>query len=199
MISNENVMFNATKHHLEAMIAQIHYYAQKGEIATEQFCQDLEDAGLREVYKGTVDVYTGKLSAAQIKEEVLQFVHGKNITSCTEYTKYLEAHGTIKRIGYYIMLSLSDNTEITLRLADNPQQFIHAHPGRFSPNTFRTRAQVLKTAIVAQFFAVCRQCSAKDLEIINLARVALNFSPVNDQASKIFEVLDTIATSSKLL
>jgi hypothetical protein len=44
---------------------------------------------------------------------------------------------------------LSDGSRWVLRLGNEPDRYVHIHPGRYADNTRRVRANVLKTAALA--------------------------------------------------
>lgn len=193
----DRIYFNADKHHLEAIVHKTAEFARQGETAGEALLNNLADSGLhRPNYNGIVDVYCGKLSPEAIKGEVLSLLREKGLLALAPYKEYVQTHGNLKREGHYILHKLSDSTIMTLRILENEKLFVHAHPGRYSPNTFRVKAITFKTAIFAYFLRSCRQCPSSDLELINEARQRLGLSPVADTPSSmpsaIYEVLEKL-------
>jgi len=72
------------------------------------------------------------------------------------------------------------------------EKFVHIHPGRYSPNTFRVKANTLKTAIVAEFLALCQDQSPYDIQVVNQARIRLQLSPVDDKISSIYQTIEKL-------
>lgn len=169
----EPFIFNANKHHLATIAQKIREFAQRGETAQEMLLQELLPG------EGVVDIYEGKLSVADLEGEVFQFLKKNEILTEQAYKNYLETHGDIKRHGHYLCLTLSDTSVMTLRrmgfyeVVKDPRYFVHVHPARHSPQTFRVPTNRLKTAIMIYFVALCNKQSPYDLELVNKARLRL--------------------------
>jgi hypothetical protein len=71
---------------------------------------------------------------------------------------------------------------------DNEQRFVHFFPARFSPHSFRIKANTLKSAILYQIFIGKDFVSEEDL---NTARAIASLSPVKD-------IFDTEAISEMI-
>ena len=177
------VFFNAGKHHFPEMAQRIIRYAQSEEDQEEFLIKRIKDLD------GVTDIYIGKLSPQDIQDEVFEFVRSQNITDIGSYRHYLETQGNIKRFGYYYQYTLSDTSIYTLRLIED-ESYVHIHPARYSPNTFRIRGNTLKTIIVTTFLSVRDNKSFMDLDVINLARHKLGMSPLEKRPTKIDTMLN---------
>lgn len=187
----ERILFNPDKHHLGYMVERILQFAKEGE-NSEKIYEELGSKGVnRESYNGIVDVYYGNLTVDDIKKEVVDYIDERGLKDYSSYKNYVETHGEIKRVGHYLTIELSDKTVQTLRIIDNETQFVHLHPGRYSPNTFRIRANTLKTVIVTTFLALCRNTSPYELALVNEGRKKLGLSPIKEVASAIQSMLET--------
>lgn len=202
----EPILFNAQKHHLQTICQETVKQAKQGEAFSQSFMAEWAESD------GLVDLYYGDLSSDQMEREVFDFLQKNDLLTVATYQKYLETQGQIKRKGHYAYLTLSDKTIMTLRLlyepneegkvtrkSQDPRNFVHVHPARYSPNTVRVRANTLKTAIVAFFLAVCRNNSPYNQEIVNEARSKLQLSPIPDIPSAISEMLGYLEKASQQL
>lgn len=179
------VFFNSGKHHFPDIACRIMNYAKSNECKEEFIIERIKDLD------GVTDIYVGKLSPQQIENEIFQFIDSQGIKDIDSYRNYLETKGEIKRRGYYYQYTLSDTTIFTLRVIED-EKYIHAHPARYSPNTFRIRGNTLKTIIVTTFLAIRDQKPFSNLEVINSARHKLGLSPVPEIPSKIETMLHTL-------
>ena len=165
-------VFNAGKHDLATMKKNIYEYAKKGE-SNDELINKLNYSG-----GGLIDVYTGKLSIEEIQQEVADFLKKRNLLDYESYKNFIKDKGSIKKRGYYITITLSDETVMTLRMGEDAVNFVHIHPGRHSPNTFRIRANTLKTTAYTAFLALCRDVNPFCIDLINEARHKLGLSPI---------------------
>ncbi|BBM84710.1 hypothetical protein [Candidatus Uabimicrobium amorphum] len=179
------VFFNAGKHHFPDIARRIIDYAKSDECKEEYIIERIK--GL----DGVTDIYVGSLSPQEIENEVFQFIESQGVKDLESYRVYLETKGDIKRFGYYYQYTLSDKTIFTLRLIEDTK-YIHIHPARYSPNTFRIRGNTLKTIIITTFLAIRDQKSFSDLNVVNSAREKLGLSPLPEVPSKITSMLCTL-------
>jgi hypothetical protein len=174
----EPFIFNANKHHLATIAQKIREFAQQGEALQEKLLEEILPG------EGVVDIYDGKLSVADLEGEVFLFLQKNNILAEEAYKTYLETHGDIKRHGHYLCLTLSDGSIVTLRrmgfyeVVKDPRYFVHVHPARHSPHTFRVPTNRLKTAIMIYFVALCQKGSSGDLSLINQARAKIGLCSI---------------------
>ena len=136
----DSIIYNAGKHHLKTIIQNLGLHAQRGEENAE-LKEKLLEAG-----EGVMDIYEGTLSVEEIKKEVWEFLNKNHLCDFEAYSQYLQEEGSIKRHGYYRNLELSDHSIVTMRMGDTEDSFVHVHPGRHTPHTFRVKANTFKTA-----------------------------------------------------
>ena len=184
----EPIMFNARKHHLITIIAEIRKLVQTGESAFGELQALLPGDGMS-------DIYEGRLGVEEIAVEILAFLQAKNAVARDAYQQFLESTGDTKRHGHYTLVTLSDATIMTLRLQGfyeviaDPRYYVHIHPGRHSPNTFRLPTNRLKTAMAVYFLALCRQIEPYNLAFVNSVRKKLDLSPVEQLEAATIEVI----------
>jgi hypothetical protein len=76
--------------------------------------------------------------------------------------------------GDYVTLTHPDEgTAWVLRLGDEQGRYLHLHPGRWSPNTLRVRANVVKTAFVAVAYARIHGGDPMNRRLLNEVRQRL--------------------------
>lgn len=81
--------------------------------------------------------------------------------------------------GGYQAISLNDGSRWILRQGEREGRYVHSHPARWSPQTRRVRANVLKTAILALALAGIRGADPAEVAVINNARREfLGLSPI---------------------
>ena len=188
----EQIVFNSEKHHMQAIAKKLCEYVEEGENSLPALMIELVNKGvLRDSYNGVIDVYIGEFSVERIKSEITEFLGGKGLLEMEAYKAYLEREGQIKRRGHYTSFELSDKTSMTMRLIESEVGFVHVHPGRYSPNTFRIKANTLKTAILARFLSLVRK-KPMALDIINEARIIIGLSPVNENIDAIYFTLQKL-------
>jgi hypothetical protein len=87
-----------------------------------------------------------------------------------------------KRGGGFRSITLSDTSEWILREGADPEAYVHIHPGRYSPHTFRVKATSLKIAVCAIYLD--GKPNSLDTAFINNIRTGiLNLSPVKEYVS----------------
>lgn len=156
MPATNNILFNALKHHRGYINEQIAK-------ATPATLPEL----LKKLGNSQMDIYYGELGMTALMEEVVTHVPVDNEE---EYLAWL---------GDYREITLSDSSRWVLLAGNVPGQYIHLHPGRYSPHSMRVKATILKTAIACMvcFPAVERP----DLGQVNEMRGRLlDLSPVRD-------------------
>jgi hypothetical protein len=131
------VLLNTWKHHAAALRLRIAETVQAGE-------PGLDDLAARLVVMGTelMDLYTGRLTPAEIGERVIAQLQAAGQLALPAYRAW------VKAAGGYQMLTFEDGTRWVLRLGDESDRYVHVHPGRWAPQTCRVRANVLKTAVL---------------------------------------------------
>ncbi|MGL5889066.1 MAG: hypothetical protein ACRC3B_04240 [Bacteroidia bacterium] len=153
--------YNALKHHLSAQRAWI--AAVQNGAATHK---DLLELGT-----SVMDVYDGVFSPENIAAE---------ITGQLSAAKHFDRAAFMLWIGTagYRELTLSDKSRWVLRPGDTYERYIHIHPGRNAAHTFRAKANALKTALA--WLGTSPAEMFPDTDAVNIVRVPLGLSPVNE-------------------
>jgi hypothetical protein len=165
------VLFNTFKHHAGALRARIAAAAERGPAG-------LVEAGPRLVVLGSklMDLYTGALTPHDISARILAQLQEARHLERPAFAAWLAAQQ-----GYAVVTFTQDESRWVLRLGDEPQRYVHVHPGRWSPATVRVRANVLKTAFLALLHARIHDGDPMERQRINEVRRAfLGLSPVGD-------------------
>ncbi|SFW64347.1 hypothetical protein [Chitinophaga sancti] len=154
-----NILFNALKHHKG-------YIRQQIATATPTTLPGL----LKKLGNSQMDIYYGYLTPERLFEEVLAQIPAETASA---YLAWLN--------GEYKEIILSDNSKWILLEGNVPGQYIHLHPARYSPESMRVKAPILKTAIA------CIVCHPRivhpDLVMVNqIRKTILQLSPVKDLA-----------------
>ncbi|QJB32756.1 hypothetical protein HF324_15615 [Chitinophaga oryzae] len=123
-----------------------------------------------------MDMYTGELSPETIFREVITQLAAQDMHLPATFAAAVAA-----RDGY-VEIALSDTSRWVLRLSDDPERFIHLHPGRYSPHTQRIKAAALKTAMAYKAAARNDQLTGDLLPDMNAVRAVAGLSPVRSLA-----------------
>ena len=162
MIFDENnivplpVNFNCWKHHSGFIRNQTNVISQK----------NFSDAEIKKLMlvigNSQMDIYLGKLSPEAIGKEILQRLKKSEHYSRRKFKEWIYRNNKD-----YKLLKISDKSVWTLRLGIQSKQYIHIHPGRYSPNTTRVKATTLKTAIAFMIKQDYNSGNKPDLKVIN--------------------------------
>lgn len=171
MLTIANILFNALKHHRG-------YIHQQIEFATSDTLPEL----LKKLGNSQMDIYYGYLSLQGLFEEVLRHIP---VANEAEYLAWLA--------GAYKEITLSDTSTWILLEGNVPGQFIHLHPARYSPESMRVKATILKTAIACM--VVHPGVTHPDLDSVNhIRKTILDLSPVRDlaQCQHLWQVMNML-------
>lgn len=177
MLTRDNILFNAFKHHAGYVR---HWLAQTDQ---HNFFDHLKTIG-----NCQLDFYYGSLSVEIICSEVVGHLASLGVSSIESYHALLERH------GHYHTLLLSDNSGWVLRLGRSEEKFIHLHPARNSPYILRITASALKTAVAMIYQVKNDTMNGYELSAINAMRDRyLGLPPVKKLADlKAVERIKTI-------
>lgn len=153
------VLLNAWKHHAAALRWRIDEAA-----AGPAGLQTLADAVVV-IGAELMDLYTGRLSPAEIAAKVIAALEADNRLSRDAYRAWLEAGG-----GYRVIEFAEDASRWVLRLGDEAGRYVHVHPARWAPYTRRVRANVLKTAVLALAYARLHSGDPSERALVNRVR-----------------------------
>jgi len=179
----DNIQFNALKHHIRAVTRLI------ADCSLPELPQRLKVLGASQM-----DLYLGALEEADISREILQALSDLDIHTEQQYRHWLEEH------HYYRSITLSDGSVWILRLGKEGEKYIHIHPGRYSTESIRVKAAVLKTAIAIWIYLKKGLISEVNEHTLNRARKeVLELPPVKSLAESraILKMIGIIETNAK--
>ncbi|MBS0027411.1 hypothetical protein ACTJJ0_19375 [Chitinophaga sp. 22321] len=165
------------KHHLSALRHRLSLLAP-GELHT----------ALLALGGSQMDMYAGGLDMPTIFNEIRQQLQHAGVNNRADYEAFLATSG-----GYGTVV-LSDTSNWILRLAADKEQYIHLHPGRYSPHTFRVKASALKTALAYWIAAQHQLTTGPLLEDLNRLRKDLRLSPLRSlrESGHILEIMSLL-------
>lgn len=168
------ILFNPWKHHAAALRYRIGEAARVGDAALKELSSQL-------VVMGTelMDLYTGALSPAAIAARLVASLQADNLLQPQPYRTWVEANG-----GYRTLTFAEDNSCWVLRGSDEAERFVHLHPGRWTPETRRVRATVLKSAVMVLAYCGVHGGDPLDVGLVNKVRgLYLDLSPLKELPS----------------
>ncbi len=162
------ILFNPLKHHLGYIKEFIDINAGINDIPDNQaIVRELKHIG-----GSVMDVYSGELSYDEIGAELLAYIKKQKLNEIRKFHEWTgDEPNDLKTIA------LSDGSSWVMKYYDHEKRFVHSFPARFSPFSFRIKANTLKSAILFQIFI------GKDFiseESLNTARAIAGLSPVRD-------------------
>ena len=128
---------------------------------------------LLSIGENLMDVYCGPMSIHPICNEIIEYLTLHGISNRNKYLNFLGDEE-------YIIVRCSDSTRWVIRLSENPERYVHIHPAKKSPNTFRIKGTTLKT-VMASLILIHDSDGSKspDLAFVNkIRKEMLNLSPV---------------------
>ncbi len=152
------VLLNTFKHHADTLRQRICSAIAKGQPGLDELARNLVVIGTK-----LMDLYTGPLTPRQIGEEVIRQLGPERLEQAA-FRAWIEEGG-----GYRV-IPFPDGSQWVLRLADERDRYVHAHPGRWVPNTCRVRANVLKTALLVLAHAGIHGGDPMDVALVNAVR-----------------------------
>ncbi len=162
----EPFLVNPLKHHL----GYIKGYADlRIDCQSDDDVQDLIK-DLKHLGTSVTDVYSGKLSVVDICREAKTFLEKRNIITRELFSLWSGTDSSDFRI-----ITLSDESQWTVKYHPLGKRFIHIFPARCSQHTFRIRSNTLKTAIL--YYVII----GKDLvtvDDLNRIRPFMGLSPI---------------------
>jgi hypothetical protein len=163
------VLFNTWKHHAGFLREQIHRVSTAGPNALSELA-----ARLRVVGTDLMDLYYGPLPPAELGRLVIARLAADGVLEPAAFREWIAAAD-----GYRSLDLNGDSSRWVLRLGAEELRYVHLHPGRWAPLTCRTRANVLKTAVMALAYSAVHGGNLADIELINRVRSTfLNLPPL---------------------
>jgi len=163
----EPFLFNPIKHHLGFIKDLINFYIENATTDIQSLTRDIKHIG-----SSVMDIYTGLLSIRCICTETEEILKKKSVTGRESYYVWT---GTM--VDCFRTISLSDDSQWTLKYHENSLKYIHIFPARDSRHTFRVKANTLKSALIYNILIGKDLVTSDDL---NKVRPLLGLSPVND-------------------
>ncbi len=174
--------FNPLKHHL-AFIKSFISAKENSDVNTELL------KTIRRIGSSVMDIYRGGLSVGEILSDVMQHLTPYGLDSREGYARWT---GT----EYYNFrtLTLRDDSTWTLKYHESESRYVHLFPARYSPHSFRVKANTLKSAILYIITFGKDYVTEEDL---NFARAMVNLSPVKEVAETeaIAEMIEILRSS----
>jgi hypothetical protein len=181
----EPFLFNPLKHHIGFITEFINY-------ETEETNNDLKGCikKLKHIGNSVMDVYTGRLNIMNISTEIEEFLKQKVLFKRDQFSIWVGKNVTDFRI-----ITLSDGSQWTLKDYNNEKRFVHFFPARNSQQTFRVKANTLKSAILYNIIIGKDFITGNDL---NRVRSLLGLSPVRDtiDTEAVTEMIEILRVSS---
>lgn len=161
----EPITFNPLKHHLNFIKHKIKVWHKLEGMEVEK--------ELLTIGNNLLDLYTGELNVMEICKEIQKYFTKNHVSNQDEFIRWLKPYE-------YKKIMLSDKSVWIIKQGDNPERFIHIHPGKNSVHTVRMRATTLKTAIAIKFNRRIQNNNAPlNLAEVNRVRIEyLSLSPV---------------------
>jgi hypothetical protein len=160
------LLFNPLKHHL-GFIKE--YISDKTNTQTDSqaVLKDLKHLG-----GSLMDVYSGILSPDNIACEINNFLKSNNLTERMIFNIWAGVNPKD-----FKTIKLPDDSHWVLKYFNSELRFVHTFPARYSPHSFRVKANTLKSAILYIILVGKDFVTEDDL---NLARAAAGLSPIKD-------------------
>lgn len=160
-------LFNFWKHHFLFLLNEIKTFSS-------EFESEALRSPMQKIGNSTTDLYTGTMSIPEISEFCKSKLVEDSRFEKDSYTKWIRQHPE----SYREML-FPDQSVWILKIGVEKERHIHIHPGRNVRHTVRVKANILKTAYLANLFAYKYQKSPMDIDLINLLRKdVLDLSPI---------------------
>jgi len=161
------ILFNPFKHHLGFIKEFINQNIDNSGMNIQQLSKDIKHLGT-----SVMDIYNGKLSVGDICSEALEFLKNNRLLDKKAYSLW-----TGTKADSFKIITMSDQSQWTLKYHDDNQLFVHLFPARNSSHTFRVKANTLKSALIYNIIIGKDMVTGDDL---NKVRPFLGLSPVKD-------------------
>jgi hypothetical protein len=166
----EPFQFNPLKHHLSFIKEFISI--RLSEDKTPDIKSLIKE--LKHIGTSVMDVYNGPLQVNEILNEVTAFIKLKHLDNEIIYSGW-----TGKSYNDFRIIELSETSQWMLKYHKSNERYVHLFPARLSPNSFRVKANTLKSAVLYYIIIGKDFISGRDL---NNVRAILGLSPIKDTA-----------------
>jgi len=176
------LLFNPLKHHL----GFIRHFIEENAREYKKSGDGPVIKELKHIGGSVMDIYSGELAYPEICDELLCFLNTKKLADMEKFISWAGQDPNDFKTIY-----LSDRSQWVFKYYENEERFVHSFPARFSPHSFRIKANTLRSAILYQIFI------GKDYiteENLNTARAIGGLSPVKDvfDAEAITEMIEIL-------
>jgi hypothetical protein len=166
----EPLLFNPLKHYLPFIREFMNRKSEEERFpGSKEFIKELKHLGTC-----VMDIYKGVMALEMIFQEITEFLKANGLSGRTGFQKWAGVSFKSHRI-----IPLSDGSYWTLKYFDSETRYVHIFPARYSPHTFRIKANTLKSAILYQVLTGKDYISTDDL---NRVRALVSLSPVKEIA-----------------
>jgi len=180
------VNLNCWKHHAGFINHQVKLFLNDKQI--NELRQHLLKIG-----DSRMDLYLGKYSPAEISGQIINSLNRKRVFQPEKFKEWLQKDGSD-----YQLIALKDKSLWTLRFGENPERYVHIHPGRYSPHTIRVKATTLKTAIFILYLLQTGDIQAINTETVNQVRKKYLAEPPLKSLSKAAGLIKLLNLFQKL-
>ena len=132
---------------------------------------------LKHLGTSVMDIYKGVLSLDEIFSELKEILDKKKIISREHFARWAGSG-----FDNFCIITLSDNSQWTMKYHDDEKRYVHVFPARSGFQTFRVKANTLKSAILYLVLIGKDYISDDDL---NKARALAGLSPVKEIADAV--------------
>jgi len=164
---------NGWKHHMGFICSELKAISGGDDKALHSFCSNLKIMGA-----SVSDLYTGGLSPENIAAQVGNQLKGLGTFEYQSYYDWIQ-----ESPGGFREITISDSSVWTLLQGKCSYFYLHLHPSRYSEQTIRVKANILKSAVA---LLACEHMNLgsthplQDADKINFLRKEfLGLSPVN--------------------
>lgn len=164
----EPFLFNPLKHHLGFIRDFItHNIKDESGCDIKMLIKEIKHLGT-----SVMDIHTGSLSVINICKEIEYSLKQKDLFKRDSFLLWANNHLNNCRI-----VTLSDSSQWAINYHNDVLRFIHFFPARNSLNTFRVKANTLKSAILYNIIIGKDYITGDD---INKVRALLKLSPIKN-------------------
>lgn len=151
------IKFNPLKHHWDCILHLLK--SANPSVIIEQFS---------EFCNNYIDIYTGQLSPEQISNEILSELKFKDKLLLPHFKTWIASSRG------YRMIRLTDHSEWIIRESDDERRYIHVHPARTGPLSFRLKGSTLKTLLLLKL----EFPDIQSVDQLNKVRRNIGLSPI---------------------
>ncbi len=170
----EPVLLNTWKHHAAFLRHEIHKAIAAGADGLDALAANLVVVGT-----DLMDLYTGRFTPAEIGTKVREELQSKRLFDVSSYRAWLAETN-----GYAVTEFAEDQSRWVLLMGEDTGRYVHVHPARWTPQTRRVRANVVKTAALVLAHAGIHGGDPCDLVRANTVRQKyLGLSPLGRELS----------------